>query len=511
MEHIKKIREVFKKISKITDRVFYIGLVISFVGVGIPYVLAQENSVPVDGTTSTDAPITTTQYEQVINPDAPQGGLFNPNQAEAGILDAIKPVETLINVMCAAKSIVGFGGCEPERGSWGRGFILRDLFADTIVLGFCENTIDDAIDLAKVDPYSACGDPTAVITYAPSKPGEFARYPHGGAGMLASTFDYLEKEAGPPTDLALFINDTTKNNVLGVQPAYAQTVFENDFKTFVLSGWRMTRNISLGLMGVVVGISALMVMFRAQIAPRVSVSVYNVLPMIPIGLGLILLSYPIITLVLSMMWPLQAFAANLGWAIARESFLSAGPLAAADNVAGGALIITAFGLVIGGLVSAGLGNLLFLIIVGVLIIAIAWVLISVAWVWAKIYMSMMFNTIVAPLIILSSMLPGRSGVLINFAKRLLVDLLSIPLMLFTLLIGLAVLAYSPGFYTGWSSAVGQSGSPAASPGWYYVLAYIMKYFIGLGIIWKAKDARKSLEGLVGVSDLWGMASPEKKR
>ena len=115
---------------------------------------------------------------------------------------------------------------------------------------------------------------------------------------------------------------------------------------------------------------------------------------------------------------------------------------------------------------------------------------------------MMFNTIFSPLIILLSMLPGRSGMLINFGKRLLADLLSIPLIWLSLYIGLGIMAYTPGF---------SIGGIFTGSTWAVFIAYIMKYFLGLGIIWKAKNARKTLEGMLGVTDIWGMAPPEKKR
>jgi|694.fasta_scaffold21069_2 hypothetical protein len=495
-KYLEYIKTAYRKFLKAYNAFLYMIIITSALGLGVNFVFAQATNTP----------------EQITAGSSleSQGGLMNPNKSEAGIWDIIKTVNTTISLMCDVGLISASGECEKERGPWFRSLILRDGIADTIGIGLCGQIFDTWIEKAKQDPYTSCGDPTKAVAYTPQV-GQFVLYPYGGAGILASTFDYAQKEATPPTDLALFINDTTKDNILGTQPAYAQSVFEGDFRLFVLRAWRLTRNIALGLMGVVVGISALMIMFRAQIAPRVSVSVYNVLPMIPIGLGLILLSYPIITLVLSLMWPLQSFASNIGWELVRESFLPGTPLAAA-NLAGGGLLIMSIGLIVSGIVSSGIGSLIMIIIALIILGMVFYAIIKSAWTYVTIYISMMFTTIVSPLIILLSVLPGRSGLIMNLGKRLLVDLLSIPVMFFVFLLGLGVLAYSPGFYTGWSSGVTSMPAPATgSGGFFFLIAYIMKYFIGIGIMLKVKDVRKSLEGMIGVGSLWGMGGDEKRR
>lgn len=491
------IKTIYRKASKAYNAFLYMVIIASAFGIGVNFVFAQSN-------TSNNNPQQMTAESTLDN----QGGLLNPNKSEAGVWETIKAVTTVISLMCDVGLTSVGGECEKERGPWFRSLILRDGIADTVGIGLCGQIFDTWIEKAKQDPYTSCGDPTKAVAYTPQV-GQFVLYPYGGAGILASTFDYAQKEALPPTNLALFINDTTKDNVLGTQPAYAQSVFEGDFRLFVLRAWRLTRNISLGLMGVVVGISALMIMFRAQIAPRVSVSVYNVLPMIPIGLGLILLSYPIITLVLSLMWPLQSFASNIGWELVKESFLPGTPLANA-NLAGGGLLIMVIGLIVAGVVGSGVGSLILIIVAIVILCMVFYAIIKAAWTYVKVYISMMFTTIISPLIILLSVLPGRSGLIMNLGKRLLVDLLSIPVMFFVFLLGLGVMAYSPPFYTGWSSGI-SSSAPSGGPGFFYLVAYIMKYFVGLGIMFKVNDVRKGLESMIGVGNLWGMGGDEKRR
>lgn len=521
-----KLNLVRKKVLKTLDIIVYVCIIATVVNFGVKFVFAQQNAEAPktndDPTISTKADPTTPEVttptannsenteKEYVAPGASQVTVENLNQSQGGLLNP-KPAEALdiwslgvgaYGIYCGVEKLRG-EECPTIRPVWLMSAVFEDGIANTVVTLTCQKYYAEALKDHK-ETGEGCG---SVAEFRQQngmgyKPG-YNLYPLGGAGMLASTIDYSTTEAMPPTDLALFMNDATKNNILGVQPAYAQSAFQGDFKNFVLSAWKFTRNISLALMGVVIGISALMIMFRAQIAPRVSVSIYNVLPMIPIGLGLILLSYPILTLVFSLMWPLRDFAVRLGQEILSESFTTF-----ASRISTGELVLTTFNGFFGFITDLGIAALIGLLILVTLLLMAIFIIISVIFTYINVYISFMFKTIASPLVVLVSMLPGRSGVLINFAKGIVADLLAIPVLWFFVFIGLAIMAYTPGG----AFTVGLDGSGFLfGSKWAILFTYIAKYFIGVTVIWKARNARGMLKGMLGVSDdMWGIA-PEKKR
>jgi hypothetical protein len=522
-----KLKLVRKKASKALDIIIYVCIIATVINFGVKYVSAQNNAAPAtndDPTISTNtdpsaAAVTTpensTQTENKIEaeyvaPGASQVTVENLNQAQGGLLNP-QPAEAVniwdigvgaYGIYCGVEKLRG-NECPTIRPVWMMSAVFEDGLANTVVTISCQKYYAEALKDHK-EKGEGCG---SVAEYRQQnsvsyKPG-YNLYPLGGAGILASTIDYSSTEALPPTDLALYMNDLTKDNILGVQPAYAQSAFQGDFRNFVLTAWKFTRNIALALMGVVIGISALMIMFRAQIAPRVSVSIYNVLPMIPIGLGLILLSYPIITLIFSLMWPLRDFAVALGQEILAEAFTGF-----ASRVSTGELVLTTFNGFFGFITDLGIAALIGLLTLVTFLLLALFIFISLIFTYINVYISFMFKTIASPLVILISMLPGRSGVLINFAKGLVADLLAIPVLWFFVFIGLAIMSYS----SGGAYTVGLDGSGwLFGSKWAILFTYIAKYFIGIGVIWKARSARHILKGMLGVNDdMWGI-TPEKKR
>ena len=117
-----------------------------------------------------------------------------------------------------------------------------------------------------------------------------------------------------------------------------------------------------------------------------------------------------------------------------------------------------------------------------------------------------------PLIALVVVLPGKQDMAVWVLKRLIVNMITVPIMVFFFMFGLGILATFLNVNAEIAGGVGDGGF------WYYVIGFgiwgaLIKLFIGLGIMWQGLRVRGALEGALGaggsISKL--IRSEEKKK
>ncbi len=425
--------------------------------------------------------------------------LTSPDQADAQIFQTLtRTVSSMYSFFCSVGSLNGAGECEITRPMWAASLLVKDLLIDMAFVSICSKTGEEVVS------DRACGNAalTAQLLENPqalrgTPENPYVRFEGDGAFFIASNFHSVANEPPIPTDLALFIDDTFQDTIMPGSSAYAQGIFVEPYRAFVIRGWRLSRNIALSLLGAFVGIAALMVMFRTQIAPKVAVSVYSVLPMIPISLGLILLSYPILSLIYGFIPPFVGFVMAFSSTIIVEVFSISGGVANLASLAFTGLILSAasggtFTLIIAILAALGVG---ILFILGL----------TILWQLCKIFASLIFYTFAAPFVFLMAVIPGKSGLIMNFFKKIAVDVFTVPAIILMATLGFAIIAYGPDSADIFSWNIGAS---FAAVGFTFFASFI-KLFIGMGILWNAKNARGSIERLMGAGNLWGMDPPKR--
>ena len=317
---------------------------------------------------------------------------------------------------------------------------------------------------------------------------ENGRMPGGMAGVVGLGGDYVTNEAPVPTDLALFMNNVSSDTLFN-RSAYAQAPLSQPtdfFRSVTFSTWQVLRNIALLATGVVLAFGALSVIFRQKLNPQVVATIYNVLPYVPIGLLIIVLSYPLVAIAYNLTIPLMNLMYSLGFKIAVEM---GGPSWGSFYFLFDAFIVSIMLAPLTGGVSSITS--VFIVLVILFTVVVGLILVG-AWLfqWAKTYINFIILVFFLPFIGLAMMFPGKQHVFGAFMKRVFVNLIAWPLMTFTTVVGIGiVVASGTGFHFDNRVQYLFSG----------LYASVLKIIIGYGVIFTGLKIRSSLEGAFGVT------------
>ncbi len=415
--------------------------------------------------------------------------LFSPPPAHANwIQDRLDDIKNL-------KSTYEFTTCiiDPDKGkkcdvnltTWG-------ISASTqIPTGVVANTICATGDHNRVllgeAPCVDVSDPTVAKLY------DQGIVAGGLGGLLAFGYQLAPTDIAAPTNLALFINDVSSDSVFGT-PAYAETSFgpfnNNAFKRITLSAWKIMRNLALALLGVITAITAIMIIFRKKISAQAVITVYNILPRIPIAVVVILLSYPFVSLAISLVTPLSGFAVKLGIDVFKSAFSFPSTAEFLKYIVGASI-----NSVFMSIVTMGAGNTAIMIIIVVvavmLVITLAVGLVNMF----KAYASMIGVLLSMPLVALLSIMPGQEKNLVNLFAKLAVDVLTIPAMIFIFILGLAMIVIPTNDFH--YNLIPQF--------WFVDMFWVMlfKWGIGLVIMWQGVKIRGTLTQMFGATKILG--------
>jgi len=300
-------------------------------------------------------------------------------------------------------------------------------------------------------------------------------------------------ESPVPNDMAYFINDTVGNTIFG-ENAYAESIFGGEngqgFRAGVFAMWKTSRNIAVSLMVLFVGIVGIMVMVRHKINPNVVASLYNTLPYIPIAVGFILLSYPIVTFILSSVWSLSKFA--IWMAVVNGSSFANGIAGLDANSNWYDYMAVGFNNFIRIFNPVNWVSYVFLLMA---LLAVMFTLFLTLFKILAIYIRFIWYTIVSPFVGLAFMLPGNQGVLVHFLKKIVVDIVSIPIMLFTVFFGLMIVASGSVATSAGDGFLGSLFFEALGLNFFWSLARVM---LGIIIIWQGRKVGSILRDSLGI-------------
>lgn len=324
----------------------------------------------------------------------------------------------------------------------------------------------------------------------------------GLASFGVSSIAMIIEETPMPVDLALFINDITEDSMFGT-PSYAATTSSSStFMTITFNIWKYARNIAIMALAVMLAIAGLMVMFRKKISPQATATIYNVLPSVPLAILFIVMSYPIISLAISLIGPLAIASWTFASRIALDILSTSTLIAPSTTLTPTSFFALAINIVF---FMTGAWMISFpMFIVGVLMLLIFIItLLAFIFSFAKIYFNFFMYAISAPFIGAISILPGKQGLMINHLKKILLEVLVLPIMLLITMIG-AIIVIAPITIDPFDPTLGNV--------WGSLLLVIMKSFIGIGIMWSAHKSRKLLMGAFNVdTSLFGTGGNDKRR
>lgn len=296
-------------------------------------------------------------------------------------------------------------------------------------------------------------------------------------------------EGSSPT---YFVQDI-KSSVLGIEDAHAQGVGIEDLNTGIRKIWQRMRDLAIIFMVIALVVIGFMVMLRRRLDPKTVVTATSALPKFAIALVLIIFSFAISAFFIDMI--------HVSVALVRSFF--DGVLATFSSELGGEFvwfpIFTAFSLgtafnwaavicsPIGFLSPGGAFALLFLIFIIEIFIRLVLVIVGIYlfWILLKNYAYMVLFTIFSPLMFLLGAIPGFESVTINWFKRMAINTVAFPLILFLIYLALSLISQT--------NPVSQLEGAVSAPPPLQGNILNIPYFIGLGMIFFATKVPTFLE------------------
>ncbi len=412
------------------------------------------------------------------------GSLRSPEPVQAGPVNLYSGIKTVYDFLANPGEVT-----KVNITSWTAAVVTAATSGITIAM-LCGGDYTDQHLLAQMKRNGKPPDPAEpadrdCITNDQYKIEAYAkvgRTPGGLATVASQSLAYFAEESPIPADMAYFINDSFGNTIF-TENAYAkELVFGNDVGKVVFILWKVSRNIAVSLSVLILGIVGLMVMLRTKINPQVVASVYNSLPYVPVGIVFIILSYPIVTFVLSVIGPLTKVGFGIGFNII-------------DQVQSG-MIGTTFA----DKFTYGLNNLIsylngtayinFILTIVALLIAVI-VVFLVIFKLIQIYVNFIWYIIAAPFVGLVYMIPGRQSILVGFFKKVLADVLTIPIMILVLIAGFGILSLPPVYSGGLPAVI----VPLIALQW---VSAFLKFSVGIIFMTTSLKIHKMLKESLGV-------------
>ncbi len=355
----------------------------------------------------------------------------------------------------------------------------------------------------------------------------------GALGFVNNTM--LAMYNNPPTSTTYYLADLGSNLGL-IKPVYAQNVGGSGEAVIkpVYELWQMMRNVSYLIFTLVFVVVGFMIMFRSKINPQTVISLQQALPGLVLGLILVTFSYFIASFIVDLSFVGMQLVAYLFQNTGLASVDKAAEVASNSNIfnlfwsfTGGILGATFTTLVqlltppreftqallakgpitptlgvisffipgIADLISTGIGfsvgGIAGVLVSAIILIALLIQMFRLLWGLVSAYISILVFSIIGPLIILASSVPGKSGILSLWWKTLLANVLIFPAVFAAFLFSAIILGDTGGFT---STLPLFAGLPVD----------VLKLIIGLGIILGTPAIPKMVKDAMGVKDIAGI-------
>lgn len=240
------------------------------------------------------------------------------------------------------------------------------------------------------------------------------------SGSLLGIANYLQGvgfNEPVPVNLAYFWNDSIKDIPFAGSALAADVQYRYaPFISFVLDMWKITRNLSYGVLSIIMLVVGISIMMRKKLSPQAVVTAQYALPRVVLAVILITFSYPIGAILASSMKYLLSLSNGLLYDVAQSAGIGGGGAA----VLGGSLGVgtAALLLLAGGLAATGAGAVI--VVVTILLIVTAIILYIFVWIKAfMLYIKLIMSIIFAPFAFALGAIPGNEKSTENWLKSAL--------------------------------------------------------------------------------------------
>jgi len=246
------------------------------------------------------------------------------------------------------------------------------------------------------------------------------------SGSLASITLKLHESASTeplPVNMASYFKDYARRIPLVKDTAYAQTSYPVVGIELILELWKQARNVSYGIISIVMLVVGIMIMTRHKANPQVAVTVQNALPRVVISIILITFSYPIGATLISLTVPLIAMTHTIFFSTAASELANMNAAVALFSLITGIYGFGIFGLIMGLIVLMFSVLLWFIALIRVTLIQIR----------------LLLAIIVAPLQFAMGAIPGKEDQTMKWFKNTIAHVLSMPAMFFMIMLAWYIL------------------------------------------------------------------------
>jgi len=264
----------------------------------------------------------------------------------------------------------------------------------------------------------------------------------GSGSLLAITvsLDQSLRRDEIPVNMAYFFQDYAQRIPVLKNMAFAQTSDTYLGASVVYEVWHLFRDISLGLMSLLLLVLGMMIMTRKKINPQAVVTVQNTLPRIAISIVLIFFSYVIGAFIVKFTFPLIKLMPAIVFRLVENTVDFSQLNFAPTSMAFGAMTLVGWGvLAVTGLVTGSMGfgmAMLFLLLV--LLAALILVILIAVIKSLIIYVKLLTYIVISPLYFAIGVIPGKEDMIKNWFKEMLSGILSIAAMSFMISFSVAL-------------------------------------------------------------------------
>lgn len=294
--------------------------------------------------------------------------------------------------------------------------------------------------------------------------------------------------------------------------------------------WSKMRTIAYILFVIVLLVAGFMIMFRQKIGGQLAVSIFNALPNVIVGLILVTFSFAIVGLILNISVLLtnvigalldptgQSLAfidspwaliwgnanANATRGLITDIATDIGGVAIAGVIIGAIIALASVGTGIGvGLAVAATGPFIFFLFVVAVLGILLYASIRVYITLVVAFLGIIIDTILAPVILAMSSLPGSQDMRGEWFRRILRNALTFPVVFFFVNLGGYIL--NSGLKIAYPTAL-TAGDFANVTTQDSLLGMLLKGFLVIGLYFFAADAPKILMDFLPQKDMKGLAT-----
>lgn len=349
---------------------------------------------------------------------------------------------------------------------------------------------------------------------------------NSGMGLVSKA---ISLTYNPPLSTQAYLADV-KESLGFAKPAYAQSVTGTGESVIapVKKLWQITRNFSYLIFTLIFVGVGVMIMLRRKLNPQTVLSVQSALPGLVIGLILITFSYLIAALIVDLSFLLIPIVASVfeqaGGNIFKENGQTLQDFALNSTVFSffkpvfwnhptwpldldllkgtppGTVSTEQFSIpnlipwLIQKAVDAvlGLGNLLIMVII---VIGLFFQMMRLLWIILRSYISILVFTVLGPLLILMSTIPGRGKSVEFWWRNLLGNALIFPAIFAAFFFGGMILS---------DTGLDQNAFNQTLPLFAGIPVYLLKYVIGFAIILGVPAVPQMVKETIGVKDIKGI-------